>query len=52
MSVVVKKESRGETVSAKVSKTTLRRLSAIAKRKDRNISYVVNQILEKYFENN
>lgn len=44
----LKKEMKTETVTAKVTKTTQKRLARQAKEKDRPVSYIINQAIEKY----
>jgi predicted transcriptional regulator len=42
------KESKVETISTKVTPTVKKKLEAIAKKKDRKLSYVVNQAVMQY----
>lgn len=43
------KESKTETISAKVSTSTAKKLRRMAKQQDRPISYIINQMVTKYF---
>lgn len=43
------KESKNVTIGVKVSASTKKKLEATAKKQDRKISYVVNQIIVKHF---
>lgn len=43
------KESKVKTVSVKVTASMLKKLQSLAKKRDRKVSHVVNQILTNYF---
>jgi predicted transcriptional regulator len=43
-----KQETKSETVATKVKPSVKKKLVAIAKRRDRKLSHVVNQILTSY----
>jgi predicted transcriptional regulator len=42
------KEPKSEPVSTRVTAKVKKKLEAIAKRRDRKVSHVVNQIIENY----
>lgn len=46
---MTKKESK-VTVTAKVNPDIAAKIAKLASRKDRGVSYIVNQILTEYFE--
>lgn len=48
---MAKKETKSETVSAKVRPTVKKKLENMAKKADRKVSYVVAQILTEHVEN-
>lgn len=41
-------EPKNETISTKVTKTTLKKLKKIAKDEDRKVSYILNQVVAKF----
>ena len=43
-----KAETKSITVGAKITPATRKKLAAIAKRRDRKLSHVINQILTSY----
>lgn len=45
------KEGKTHTVSAKVTITVKKKLESLAKKRDRKVSHIVNQILTSYFGN-
>lgn len=47
----MKVETKSETVSTKVKPSVKKKLAAIAKRRDRKLSHVINAILTNYVEN-
>lgn len=48
--MTTKTEGKTTLVGIKVKASTRKKLESKAKRSDRTLSYVANQIIEKYFE--
>ena len=44
----MKEELKSKTVSTKITPAVKKKLDAIAKRRDRKLSHVINQILSNY----